>query len=675
MTGLPGWLTAYGLNDDALAVLANRGLVRRGSKETGRLQLLSASNAQVDLTYTGTPPVAVTLLPGGPRKARCGCPVAGVCVHIVAACVWARTAVEPSPPTERVEITGSRHARPAEGAARPAEAPDVLAELLALDPAKVNRAAGVAAVRRVAAGIEPTPTSIVPGQGSVRITWPGAAEVIAVSGGGFAGMLVGGHPGDVEHRAACLEAVVRVFAAHDRAWSWPDQLTSPDVVQPGQLEALDVARQATEASIVTGLSRIGADGVARLRAAAQRARLEALPLLGILLTAAAGRAAAVAARDDDTTERDLLDSIARAWALAEALRSAGAPLPTELVGGRSGPGEAADTGVLVPLAARWWNAPSGARGLTLTMWDGTHHAVETVTTGRAAGQDPGFQRAWVAPLLWGASAQIFCDGVFTLIGAERREDGALSSTTRTRLLPGPRFAQTGIDLDRLAADLGRATRGAAAVGFTPAAANVRLVLPRTLFGVGRPELDEVNQQLIWPLVDRAGARHEARMDATGPEQDLIGALLQQGRPIAGVLLDDRDRPLTVFTLVDGRTQLLSTTLTPPERNVPRRWWERRNAAQQPRAFAGTTPVQPPLVNLCEAVLDVCEALGSTGRPALSVRESDTLRQRARESSDLGLNSLAAAVQVLLAVPVTPAAVLRATVVAGRAGTFAATASE
>ena len=87
MTGLPGWLAGYRLDDAALAVLANRGLVRRAAKEAARIELDSAADTAVELRYVGTPPAQVRLLPGGPRNATCGCPVAGVCVHIVAACV------------------------------------------------------------------------------------------------------------------------------------------------------------------------------------------------------------------------------------------------------------------------------------------------------------------------------------------------------------------------------------------------------------------------------------------------------------------------------------------------------------------------------------------------------------------------------------------------------------
>ena len=664
MTTLPGWLDAYALDDDTLAVLANRGLVRRGNKEADRLAVLAASDAEVELSYQGTPPATLRLLPGGPTAARCGCPVAGVCVHVVAACVWARTQRADGPPVEPVE-TGPTPPVEVDETTSPA-----LTELLALDPARVNRAAGVAAVRRVAAGIEPTPTTITPGQGSVRVSWPGSPEVVAVPGGGFAGMLVGGRPSDVEHRALRLEAVVRVWAAEGRSWVWPEARGAEDAVQPGQLEALDAAAAAVETLLVSGLSRVSDDGVARLRAAAQRARLEALPLLGVLLTGAAGRAAAVAAREDDATERDLLEALGRAWSLASAVRAAAtrdarAALPAELVGGRRGQGETAQLGQLVPLAARWWLAPSGARGVTVTMWDATHQRLETVSTGRAAGQDPTFQHSWTMPLLWGASAQTICAGPFTLIGAERRDDGTMSPTARTRLVPGVPFRDAGLDLDELAQQLrdgGTADR----IGFRPAAADVRLVRLRRMFGAGQPELDEVNQQLVWPLVDRAGVRHLARMDASGPEQSLVGWLIEDDKQIAAVVLDRRLRPLSLFVVEQGRVRLISPSLTPPQRVVRHGWFTRRAQPQRPRAFvASVQPAVPPLAELCEAVLDVCEALASTGRPALSARQRDTLTRRTQQASEVGLSSLAASVQPLLDQPVAPAAVLRASVVAGR----------
>ncbi len=685
MTGLPGWLAGYRLDDDALAVLANRGLVRRATKEAARIELDSAADTAVELRYVGTPPAQVRLLPGGPRNATCGCPVAGVCVHIVAACVWVREsspteaaeidpppvgAAETQPPSVRVADTQPPSVElvetPREDGFDKLNQPDVEAQLLALNPTAVNRAAGIAAVRKVAAGVEPTPTSISLRGGSLHISWPGSPDIVAVPDGGFAGMLVAGSHSDTAERAWRLEALVRLFAAHDRRWTWPDKVDSPDVVHPGQREAMAQARDTIEALLQAGLSRVGADGVQRLAAAAQRARLEALPLLATLLTQVTGRANALAGRADDTSERQLLDALARAWTLAVALSGSAPPLPPQLVGGR-GAGEAADTGVLLPLAVRWWTAPSGARGLTVTLWDTDHHRVETATTGRAAGSDPSFNRSWDAPLLWGVSAQTLAGGLFTLHGAERRDDGTLSPTTRTRATPGDRFASTAVDLDQLADAVCDSARNAAATGFLSPPASLRLVLPRRLRGVGEPELDEVSQELVWPLTDRGGVRHLARLPATGSEQDVIGWLLRDGMQIAAVVLDDKDRPLSVFIIQQRQLGLIAPSLTPPGREIPRGWlaW-RQPKDQRPRAHTGEQQrPDGPLVQLAEAVLDVCEALAATGRPALSNRQRDALQDRAGQASSLGLSSLAAAIEPLLADRVTPSAVLRATLVATR----------
>ena len=689
MTGLPGWLAGYRLDDAALAVLANRGLVRRAAKEAARIELDSAADTAVELRYVGTPPAQVRLLPGGPRNATCGCPVAGVCVHIVAACVWVREsspvgAVETQPPSvELVETPGAPPVdtqppsvelveTPREDGFDKLNQPEVEAQLLALTPAAVNRSAGIAAVRKVAAGVEPTPTTISLRGGSLHISWPGSPDIVAVPDGGFTGMLVAGSHSDTAERAWRLEALVRLFAVHDRPWTWPDKVGSPDVVHPGQREAMAQARETIEALLQAGLSRVGVDGVQRLTAAAQRARLEALPLLATLLTQATGRANALAGRADDTSERQLLDALARAWTLAVALHGSAPPLSAPLVGGR-GAGEAADTGVLLPLAVRWWTAPSGARGLTVTLWDTDHQRLETATAGRAAGSDPSFNRSWDAPLLWGMSAQTLAGGLFTLHGAERRDDGTLSPTTRTRATPGDRFAGTPVDLDRLAEAIRGSARAAAATGFLPPPASLRLVLPRRLRGVGEPELDEVSQELVWPLTDRGGTRQLARMPATGSEQDVIGWLLRDGKQIAAVMLDDKDRPLSVFIVEQGHLRLIAPSLTPSERVVRRGWLVRRQPKdQRPRAHTGEQQrPDEPLVQLTETVLDVCEALAATGRPALSNRQRDTLQDRARQASSLGLSSLAAAIEPLLADRVAPSAVLRATLVATRIRALAA----
>lgn len=665
MTALPAWLAGYAaLDDDTLAVLANRGLLRRGVKEAVHVELAAADESSVRVRYTGTPPAEVTLLPGGPRQALCSCPVAGVCVHIVAACLWTRAVAssEPVPEAEQVVPTA---ARPAQVDVQPVRA-DVLAELLALDPAAVNKSAGIAAVRRAAALQPSTDTVVKQRTGSLRISWPGSPAIVAVAGGGFEGIVTSGSHSDVAERAWRLEALVRLRAAHGAGWVWPASVDAPDVVHPGQRDAMRQATESIEALLRVGLARLSADGSARLVAAAQRARLEALALLAILLTQASGRAAQVAARADEASEGDLLDVLARAHALATALSAAEPPLPSHLVGAGRGVGDAAEVGVLTPLALRWWTTPSGSRGLTVIAWDGTHARLETVTTGRAAGTDPSFARSWTAPLLWGTSASSLAGGPFRLLGAERRDDGTLSPTTRTRVQPESRFAEAPADLDRLAAAVDGGETDARTLGFLTPPSRVRVLIPRRLLGLGEPELDEVAQQVVWPLTDRSGGRHLLRMDATGAEQNAIGALLAARVPIEAVVVDDQLRPVGVFVTRDGGQHLLAPSLSPanwPASHTRRR---RRRPPPHPRAHTVTQAApSSPVRQLCDALLDVCEALASTGRPTLSPRQREAVQVRRQQATDLGLSSLAAAASQLLTDPVPPAAVLRSTFVAQR----------
>ena len=121
MGGLPAWSAVYAVFDDvALEALANRGLVRRGRVEVaaGRVGVQeagrptgsanemvaesteSAESAETLTVAVGRPAVPVVLTAGGPQEARCPCPVAGVCIHVVAACLWMREAVAAEAPAE-----------------------------------------------------------------------------------------------------------------------------------------------------------------------------------------------------------------------------------------------------------------------------------------------------------------------------------------------------------------------------------------------------------------------------------------------------------------------------------------------------------------------------------------------------------------------------------------------
>ena len=141
--------------------------------------------------------LVVRLDGGGPRTARCPCPVTGTCVHVLLASRWVRDGLARAAPWTR------------------------LAELLGLDPLALCRSAGIAATRLAAASLaEGTPgagTRVTVSGRQVEISWPGAAHpVVYVAGGGLDGMLP-----PARRSALHLEALCRVFLDAGRTWTWP----------------------------------------------------------------------------------------------------------------------------------------------------------------------------------------------------------------------------------------------------------------------------------------------------------------------------------------------------------------------------------------------------------------------------------------------------------------------
>ncbi|MBK8755760.1 MAG: hypothetical protein IPM08_01180 [Actinomycetales bacterium] len=629
---LPPWLSGLaGFDDDALAAFANPGLVRRAIKlvTDGAVTLGDMGDEWVEVACDG---LSVRLAPGGPKALRCPCPVAGVCVHVVASCLWARSAVD--------ILSDSADADPAGVPATAGTEPsDVLSEVLAWTPESVNRAAGMAAIRRVAREPLDGPNTVEAKGSQLTLSWPGSPRVLAIAGVGPEGMVVEGSHSDVAERAWRLAAVVRLFAAHGRAWSWPDGLAARDGLQPAQLHAASEVAAVVERLTADGLARAAVGAADRLSRAGTRAKLEDLPLLARLTIAAASEVRALLARDDDTHESAAFSALAQAWALGTAIASDNTP--ATLMGGSSGQDEA---GVrrLIPLAARWWQATSGARGLTLHAWDPDAGRLEQATTGRAAGADPSFTASWVTPLLWGASAERLCAGPLEVAAAKRRDDGTLSATVRTSVTAG---TWAGVDLDTLAAEVNAAGEGAARVMFGASSELVRVIRPRASFGLGTIELDEVSQRLIWPVVDTAGRVHRLTLDAGERNSQLLTWLIGRARIAAIVAVGDQ--PEGIFLIENKALKLISLTLTPLRFHGLSASW-RRILLGQGKERRATGPIREldDLQRLCASVGDVALALASSGRSTLTDRQTETLGRRRREASDLGLGSLTDALEPL-----------------------------
>ena len=688
--GLPQWTGVYAAFDDvALAALANRGLVRRGRAEVaaGRVRPVRVGDDAV-VAAVGDAPVEVVLPPGGPALARCPCPVAGVCIHVVAACLWLRGACADRPAGAgpdggRAGSAGEERAGPdggpqAEGEGETAgetladESTDaLLAEVLAWEPAAVEKALGVPAARRVAAALAGIGAgALVEGleiggaPGRLAVTWPGSPEVVIVAGLGPRGMVVSGRHSQVARAAWCLQAVVRIFAARGRDWPWPQGSAR---LSDGGRDVLGAAAGAIEGVVAAGISRAGARSARELERLARAARLEGMARPSRLLTAAAGTLGAVARREDAVDEARALGSLAAAWSLARAVLAApGAPDPVLL--GRSGTRQT-EPGLLVPLSALWWRTPSGSRGVTARFWDAEHHRLESVTTGRAAGADPGFQRSEGAVSLWGVSIGALLSAPLRLQGAARRADGDLAPSSRTTAVSRGGFDD--VDLPGLAAELDAFQSGPGAAGFEAAAPRVRLLLVAD-DGLGRIDLDEVHQEYVWPVRDTGGRTHLLRLDPVGAESRFVASLLARNLPVVALTVE-AEHPTGVFVHSDGALKLLAPSLSTVRADSHRflRRLSKRLEGLRSRAVAvAPGRERGPVETLCADVREALTNLAASGALTPEGMTAHVLTTRARAARQMQLTTLAAALEEVVARP-GAAAVLRACAVVDRVRALAA----
>ncbi|MDF1488950.1 hypothetical protein [Tessaracoccus caeni] len=567
---LPAWMAEIaGLDDDALAAASNKGLVRRAVRVVERVALSMIGADGVTLACDGA---TVRLLPGGVGAARCDCPVAGVCVHIVATCLWTRSQEIDREPHHG---SGESQSEPRHGSLRDSSVP---ADTASRRPEASTETSG--------------------GRRGQRIDSLGAA--------------------------ADLATII-------------------------------------ESLVADGVSQLAPASIDRLARAGERARLDDLGLLARLTAQAVGNLRSHLRRDDTVTESDCLSTLAQAWQLARVLADDPEPSP-ELIGARTRKGDQADIGELMPLAVRWWRNPDGARGVRLHAFDLRHGRLEEATNGRAAGADPGFQPGWELSLLWGVSPSLLSSGILSLTGAERRSDGTLSASGRTRVEARP---WGDLDLSGLAQRVNVLSDGAARTAFGAAPDPLRLVVPRPQFGLGTIEVDEVEQLLVWPIVDEQGRTHRLSLPATEHNGRLLTWLAEHRGLRALTVIGSR--PEAAFIREKGEVRLLSLTLSRIALGDGVPSLVRRLLKRDQHRRAAPTPTPPSdLVRLCDACADVVDALGATGRRSLTPRQAQTLSARAAQADDLGLATLANALREILASP-SPSSILWARFVLDRLG--------
>lgn len=563
--------TIEACDEAALATLANKGLVRRAKKdlERGLVEAVELGEEEASVTVEG---YTVRLDGRGPAEARCTCPAAGKCRHLVAAVLCLRERFAGEDGDERPD--GSR----------------LLSELLALPLDAVERWAGKRSMARAVRLARLEIVEVEDGA-SVRVTLRGDREVRFLDGAGLDGALYKGPDG--ARVASVAAALLGLRARHG--------MPLPEADGPGALpavkgalrsrgECVEAVRARFARAVELGLGRrseILTDGSITLSLSCAAANL---PRLAASVRGVARELHRLNARRADADAARTLERIAEADALARALD--GEASDAALIGAHRSEYRPLGDLPLVGVGAWRFAAPSGYRGVSVAFFSPADGRFHTWTDTRPAGVDHAFDpdARYRGGALWpglGPPTDA-CRRRFVLVDAHGNPEGRLAARAGNRADEVAEATPLELSLgDRGHADWAALRRAVAArlpLGLTRPAPNDALYLVRA----GAPtdvRFDEVDQALRADLVDPAGERLTLRLAHEPGHERAVRWLASKSlsahegaatwlvrvRPHGAALLAT---PLSVW-LHGAPPRLVNLHLdeTPAERRAPA-WWGR-----------------------------------------------------------------------------------------------------
>ncbi len=531
------------LDDDALASLANKGLLRRARKdlETNRPTILAtdADNVQVlveDATVT---------VPELPAKSRCTCPATGICRHILAVLVYLRDDPELAAldqPTQGSLFVGDSGEREDEDQREGEASTELLhptpADVLgAVTDEELQKWAGKALLRKAAKALAAGPLVEIESGATLVVRFP-ARNITCrwIPSGGLVGLVC-----SCQAETVCEHVVTAVLAY--QAFLGKRQVTQEESSLEASAEA-PRTREEVLASVGAVLREIVGLGLARLSAAtSQRLTTLAVSAHGVDLPRLERMLAGLAKEIDLTLRRDaqastttLLMQAAKIEALQALL--ARHPRPALVGQHRTSYFEVGQL-TLHGMGAQHWRSKGGYHGITVYFWDEAAKSWATWSETRPidqAGFHPISRYRGDGPWAGCNSPYDASRSVVRVTGAFRNADGRISGRPATRaLLAGPTLAKTACSrIERWTelAPLARKLFGGSLAGVS---ANQELVLLAPT-AWGPANYDQVRQELVRPVVDADGRVLSLWLPFT-PENESAVELLEQhdGAATWGVL--------------------------------------------------------------------------------------------------------------------------------------------
>ena len=567
MSGIdPGLLQAMqAFDDQALATLANPGLLRRAQRDLaeGKIALEAGEAKSALLAVDGQ---MVEMAAAGPVAARCDCPAVGVCRHRIAAVLFLRD----------LDTDGEGPAPQSP----PADAQEIVATISLADARKFAGRPGWRAALELLAEVQ----AVEPGESSIAVRFAGLDDpVLILRGQGMAGIVSNAAKAKKKpYHAAALISARRHFGLPEDGLGEADApVTATQTSRsPPDPQFLARVEQALGDIAQLGFNLAPESLEESLFALSVSSRADALPRLASILRGIAAQMRLKRARSFEFDAARMLELTATAHALARAVgvTDPDAPQFTQIAGKARREYTPVDTLELVGCGAEIWQTPTGARGITAYFLEEATGRFHSLSLARGAGQDPTFEplQAFRHQAVWQAGP------METLVRARVRlrsvglaDGGRLSSGKDGRAEMLERGAEPANEAPHVHADwygLHAALQHGFGLGVDASSQpQVALLSPAD---TERPYFDELAQRLVWPVRDGQGRRLALTLDHDERTGQAIARLEGQlrgrwrGRVLVRATQEGQRIVLAPVTLY-GRGDPVDLTIPPPRSGAKR----------------------------------------------------------------------------------------------------------
>lgn len=529
-------------DDDAFAALANRGLLRRAYKDLDALAL-AVTEESAESIVVGVAEHCVRFDIGGPASAKCNCPAASVCQHILTASLWLKR-TSTSVVDARSDTADSANTDPTPQR----QSDDLHAALMRVSATDLVKHAGKAGYKwawQFVQDLDAETGVTISNDRHVGISFAHPRITFRYMGGPLDSFIADVSLSKIEkYRVAAVMSYQRAHGAEIAAPETKRDNASLDFGKEHALpDAGDVSMRDSRArlrvsviQLVTecvelGLSHLSQGIQERFSTLAVWAQGAEYHRLALQLRRVADHVEMLLERAGGADEHRLLDEITTTFGLVTALKVADGrgQVPTHLVGRARNTYEPVASLELLGLGAMPWRSGSGYVGLTMLFWSPKDKRFLSCTEARPESQR-GFNpiARYKAAGSWGglgAPAQATGRRIL-LTNAQLSALGRLSTAESTsatiQIVPDPReFAELLVPCSRWS-DLQNA-RAIARRSLLAEPEPMREWFALRPSQFEKPRFDPTRQVAVWPLVDA----DDECIDAEIPYSDFAAAAIDR----------------------------------------------------------------------------------------------------------------------------------------------------